>query len=466
MVEQQHIQHGHGRVLKRLGVHLADQFEHQQSRQALLQRSGRCWRNKARPARPGSTGATGSQGPQGLTGSKGPAGPTGATGSQGPTGATGAAGPTGPTGPTGSTGPQGPPVAYQGTYSTTHTYAVGDAVFFNGSSYISLVGSNTNNNPSSSPTQWGLLAQQGSTGATGSQGATGATGATGLTGPAGPQGSTGPTGATGSTGPQGAQGPQGATGATGPTGPTGPAGPQGPPVSFKNTWSSSSTYATGDVVFFNGSSYISLVSSNLNQQPDTSPTSWALFAQQGATGSTGAQGSQGVAGPTGAQGVQGPAGPTGATGSGGSDRVHRRNGSARRDRSDRSNRRDWSNRCARAAGQFPRNVFDILQLFAGRCGFPEWFELHLAGEFEHEQQPHNISNAVGTLRAARFDRFDRRTRCNRLNGRDGANRPARSNGRNRFYRRDGSEWSARSADQFPQHVFDFDDVRDRRCGLL
>ena len=49
-----------------------------------------------------------------------------------------------------------------------------------------------------------------------------------------------------------------------------------------------------DIVFFNGSSYVLLVSSNLNQQPDTSPSSWALFAQQGSTGTTGAQGATGA----------------------------------------------------------------------------------------------------------------------------------------------------------------------------
>ncbi|MDX2175154.1 MAG: hypothetical protein SF028_01670, partial [Candidatus Sumerlaeia bacterium] len=59
----------------------------------------------------GATGATGPQGPTGATGATGPQGATGATGAtgpQGPTGATGATGPQGPTGATGATGPQGP----------------------------------------------------------------------------------------------------------------------------------------------------------------------------------------------------------------------------------------------------------------------------------------------------------------------------------------------------------------------
>ena len=138
-----------------------------------------------------------------------------------------------------------------------------------------------------------------------------------LIGPAGPQGPQGPQGA------QGPQGPAGATGAQGPAGGAGPAGatgPQGPPVSFKGTWASGLTYATGDAVYHSGSSYISLAGNNLGHQPDSSPSQWALLAQQGAAGATGATGAQGLQGPagatgaTGATGPQGPAGPTGPTG--------------------------------------------------------------------------------------------------------------------------------------------------------
>src|SRR5581483_2592983 len=135
---------------------------------------------------------------QGATGATGPAGPVGPTGTQGPTGATGPRGATGPAGPTGATGPAG--LVWKAAWSTTATYNVGDAVSYNGASYVSLVASNTGNQPSNSPTYWNLLAQKG---------------ATGPTGPAGPQGTTG------------AQGPQGPSGATGPTGPAGPQGPIG-----------------------------------------------------------------------------------------------------------------------------------------------------------------------------------------------------------------------------------------------
>jgi hypothetical protein len=145
---------------------------------------------------------------------------------------------------------------------------------------------------------WALLAQQGSIGVTGP------------TGPTGPTGGTGPTGPTGLTGGPGVAGPTGGTGATGATGAT------GPPVTFKGTWSNLTTYATGDAVFFNGSSYISLSGGNTGNTPSNG-VPWALLAQQGsagAVGSTGPQGPQGIQGIQGIQGVQGNTGSAGAAG--------------------------------------------------------------------------------------------------------------------------------------------------------
>ncbi len=255
-------------------------------------------------AQQGSTGTTGGTGPTGASGPTGPAGPTGPQGTQGnagSTGLTGAQGVAGPTGSTGPTGPAGPPLTFQGTWNNGTTYTTGNAVFSNGSSYISLSG-NTNQNPASGA-PWALLAQQGSTGTTGATGPTGSMGPTGPTGLTGPQGTQGNTGSTGLTGAQGVAGP---------TGSTGPTGPVGPPLTFQGTWNSGTTYATGDAVFSNGSSYISL-SGNTNQAP-ASGVPWALLAQQGSTGTTGGTGPTGAAGPTGPTGPQGTQGNTGSTG--------------------------------------------------------------------------------------------------------------------------------------------------------
>lgn len=77
-------------------------------------------------------------------------------------------------------------------------------------------------------------------------------------------------------------------------------------------WSSGATYATNDLVSYNGSSYIAIQAST-NQQPDTQTAYWVLSAQLGATGPTGPTGNTGS---TGATGATGPTGPTGAAGAG------------------------------------------------------------------------------------------------------------------------------------------------------
>nr|WP_302479012.1 collagen-like protein [Bacillus velezensis] len=110
---------------------------------------------------------------------------------------------------------------------------------------------------------------------------------------AGPTGATGPTGpAGGPAGPTGAIGPTGATGPTGPTGPTGVtgAGLQGI-VAFNPLIAP--TYTPGQVVLYNGSSYVVNTPSPAGI-PDTS-ADYTLLAAAGSTG---------------------PIGPTGATGAG------------------------------------------------------------------------------------------------------------------------------------------------------
>ncbi|MFK8881808.1 BclA C-terminal domain-containing protein [Bacillus velezensis] len=123
---------------------------------------------------------------------------------------------------------------------------------------------------------------------------------------AGPTGATGPTGpAGGPAGPTGAIGPAGATGPTGPTGVTG-AGLQGI-VAFNPL--SAPTYTTGQVVLYNGSSYVANVNS-----PVGTPGASADYTLLAAAGSTGTTGGTGPTGITGATGGTGPTGITGATG--------------------------------------------------------------------------------------------------------------------------------------------------------
>lgn len=159
------------------------------------------------------------------------------TGSTGPTGSTGIAG-------LNSTGPTGPvtPFTFFGQFTAGGPYVQGAVVYYNNSSYISLINNNTATPANGvSSAQWGFLPTQ-----TGSTGQTGPIGpASTVLGPTGPTGIAGSastvTGPTGSTGPQstvsGPSGPTGYTGNTGSTGPgfTGPTGPTGPTGSFGPT---------------------------------------------------------------------------------------------------------------------------------------------------------------------------------------------------------------------------------------
>ena len=279
------------------------------------------------------------------TGQIGPAGPQGAAGPAGPVGDTGATGPAGQAGPqglpglnyqgayaagviyglhdvvtfagtsyvsltagneantpgvtsqwavlaqggTGGSG-SGVGVAYQGTYASAANYGLNDIVSFQGSSYISLVAANQGNTPNASPGQWGVMAL-GAVGIQGPQGLTGATGLPGLTGPAGPTGAAGPAGATGAAGAPGLPG-----------------------LVYQGNYASTTNYALGDVVLWQGASYASLLNGNHGNTPTASPSQWGVLTAQGPTGATGAQGPQGVAGPQGLPGSVGPNGPPGPQG--------------------------------------------------------------------------------------------------------------------------------------------------------
>lgn len=194
----------------------------------------------------GIPGPTGPQGEQGIPGPEGPQGPVGIRGVDGISGSDGEQGPQGPQGPAGPEGPQGPkgdqgvqglkgdqgdpgPVgpsglSWQGVYDNDKTYALNDAVLFEGAAYFS-----TEISESIPPTSggvinetWALLASQGATGPRGQDGPVGPQGPQGERGPAGPQG------IQGAAGVQGIRGLQGEVGPIGPGGPQGPAGPAGP----------------------------------------------------------------------------------------------------------------------------------------------------------------------------------------------------------------------------------------------
>jgi hypothetical protein len=59
-------------------------------------------------------------------------------------------------------------------------------------------------------------------------------------------------------------------------------GPPGPPMTFSGTWSSATTYQAGQAVALGGVTYISLVNTNLDNPPASSPGDWAVLLSMGA----------------------------------------------------------------------------------------------------------------------------------------------------------------------------------------
>jgi hypothetical protein len=192
----------------------------------------------------------------------------------------------GPAGPQGLAGPVG--LNFMGAYSSTVNYALGDGVLFDGAGFVSLIANNVGNTPSLSPQDWSMFAASGAAGATGAQGLQGVPGVNGLDGA------------------PGAQGVQGAPGAQGVAG--------SPGLVYQGAYSPATDYGVGDVVVFDGASFVSLVVGNVGQTPGESPAFWGVLTSVGPQGVAGPAGAPGAVGPAGPQGLVGAAGPAGVAG--------------------------------------------------------------------------------------------------------------------------------------------------------
>ena len=73
--------------------------------------------------------------------------------------------------------------------------------------------------------------------------------------------------------------------------------PSGPRLVYKGDWQAGAVYHRADVVYYAGSSWLSLVSANLGHDPMTSPSQWGPLARKGDPGATGATGATGTRGP-------------------------------------------------------------------------------------------------------------------------------------------------------------------------
>jgi hypothetical protein len=102
-------------------------------------------------------------------------------------------------------------------------------------------------------------------------------------------------------------------GVQGERGPTGVTGPIGQGLTWRGSWSSSTTYQPYDVVEYAGSSYICKVEAVGVIAGPYIPSFWDRLTSIGPQGLTGPAGADStITGPTGATGPAGPSGPTGA----------------------------------------------------------------------------------------------------------------------------------------------------------
>ena len=219
-------------------------------------------------------------------------------------------------------------ITWQGEWSTSTTYTQNEAVQYNGSAYVALQG-NSEIIPTSDTAVWSVMTLKGDIGATGAAGSAGTlTVGTVTTGSAGGSVSVLNTGTSTAavldfTIPKGVAGNSGATGSIGNTGPTGaagdnatitigtittgqpgssatvanagtdtaaqlnftiPRGVQGAQGTFRwmGAYNAATVYATNDVVYFNGSSYVAIANAVGNTPTDTSK--WEKMASAGAEG--------------------------------------------------------------------------------------------------------------------------------------------------------------------------------------
>lgn len=182
--------------------------------------------------------------------------------------------------------------AWRGVWASSTEYNAFDGVSYLGSSYVSLASINQNNVPSTSPSQWAVLALGGAAGPAGSFVFRGVWSSIVQYHPNDIVAYLGSSYACYNTPPVGGL-PTNTTywqliasvGSQGVAGPVGPAG-EGLGFVFRGPWSTLTAYHVNDVVSLLGSSYVA-VSANTGVNPSTDGgTNWQILAQAGAPGSS------------------------------------------------------------------------------------------------------------------------------------------------------------------------------------
>jgi hypothetical protein len=96
-------------------------------------------------------------------------------------------------------------------------------------------------------------------------------------------------------------------------------GTSGTSFYWQGDYFSGTTYHLNDVVYYNGSSYISIYEGHDNHIPSSTPIRWSPIALAGTSGSNGTDGSSGSDGTSGSNGTDGTSGSNGTDGTSGSN---------------------------------------------------------------------------------------------------------------------------------------------------
>jgi hypothetical protein len=201
-----------------------------------------------------------------------------------------------------------------GDYDPITTYNLNDVVLYNGSSYISIINSNSGFNPEVDP-EWSLLAAGGSliSGTSGTRGTSGISGTNGTsgTGTSGISGTNGTSGSSGTSGESGTSGSNGTSGSSGTSGENGTSGTSGESGTAGTSGESGTAGTSGE----SGTSGTSGESgtSGTSGESGTAGTS----GESGTSGTSGESGTSGTSGESGTSGTSGESGTSGTSGESG-----------------------------------------------------------------------------------------------------------------------------------------------------
>ena len=234
----------------------------------------------------------------------------------------------------GATGPAGKGLTWWGTWTSSRRYVASDIVHYLGDAWIATADS-TNQTPATPSTYWNLLVRAGTNGKDGKPGIVWrgdwATATKYVPGDAvyyngaswvctfNNQGSYPRIGGgwwdeLTARGTAGADGKDGTPGKAGPQGLKGDDGDDGTPgLVWRGTWDRILDYVVSDAVEYQGASYI-CVTNNKDSTPSASSTYWDVLAEAGADGNDGAAGTPGQPGRDGQKGDKGDPGSDGKDG--------------------------------------------------------------------------------------------------------------------------------------------------------